>query len=582
MGRRVLANGKPVATTTSKHTARAIIPDMRLMGQAPVPRKNWIDSEHLQANRTTNTRFDGGWVWKQNTKCGEPPPSKAMPDDHLPGIKNGGFVDGCAEAFEGQGAPTVYVEGLKAICKGHFTYQNRRNTVGMIVNSEDIAAYLAEPMPGAGEEKKADRVGTKKLDTKTGDQGDDEDAREKDDDGNNVTTKPDATPTCTLESFEILDEKRKNNAKYVLEVISGSTIKLAAKGAFCADHAAMTFNGQVAKGKTAQFPTRGISVAQVALLHKWWKEVRVTCDAHGKQITGTVAVCSAMKWELAIGEDKDGVPMSREMAANRLSRKVLNLREKIKPYFKALERKLPFKVPFADFKYFEGSWFIAAEWKEQDDWQAWVEYGAGGKMLVLDAWLKWEVELDKWLIRATGPAVATALETLIWLLEWALDKDLSFVKLEIKFGGKLEGEMKGVLGVNRFSKVKYGAIEATGKAEIYLTITLKLDFFGKVEGYMGGKGSIAIEVGGKIKIYPAGALELSSEFKGFSLSFMAGLKIKIGWVGRFIPDWLERKAKQYLNAKFSSDDSEVTVEREWKLVDGWGKFEIFKTELNLP
>ena len=116
---------------------------------------------------SSNTKFDGGWVWKQDTKCGEPPLSKAMPDDHLPGIANGGFVDGCAEALPGQGAPTVYVEGLKAICKDHLTFQNHKNTLGMIVNAEELAAYLAEPMDLEGEAEDAESVKKKAVRKRT-------------------------------------------------------------------------------------------------------------------------------------------------------------------------------------------------------------------------------------------------------------------------------------------------------------------------------------------------------------------------------------------------------------------------------
>ncbi len=585
MGRRVTACGKAVATTTSDHMAKATLPDMRLMGQVIVPRKNWIDSVHLAANKTTNTKFDGGWVWKQNTKCGEPPPSKAAPDDHLPGAANGMFVDGCAEAIEGQGAPTVYVEGLKAICKDHLTYQNHKNTLGIIVNAEELAAYLAEPVPPTGDDAAADRVATDKLSTGGGAAGDDEDAREKDDEGKNVTTTNDATPACTLEKFEILDGKRKNSEKYVLEVIHASPLKLVATGGFCGDHAKITYGGRQAVGTTLEATASAEGVAQIAMLHKWWKEVRVTCDAHGKQITGTVVVCSEMKWELEVGEPSAmSGSIGREQGRNRVARKTMNLREKIKPYFKVLESKLPAKLPWADFKYLEGTFVVGASWKEQSNWQAFCEYSAGGKMMIVDASIKKEFFFFDW-VRTLGP-VGLAVYGVKEILEWIFDADLSFLKLEVKIGGKLECEATGTMGVDRFCKVQAGRIEFKGAVELYLSLTLKLAFTSAIDGSAGGKGTIGLELTGTIKVYPAGAVGLALAFKGFSLGFNLGLKVKLGWMGRLIPDWVSVKVKALLGAEIKYDKKEKTwvlsASKDWKLVNGWGKFDIFDTEFALP
>ena len=56
-----------------------------------------------------------------------------------------------------------------------------------------------------------------------------------------------------------------------------------------------------------------------------------------------------------------------------------------------------------------------------------------------------------------------------------------------------------------------------------------------------------------------------------------GLKLKLGWIERFIPDWVKRAIDADLNSKTSG----LTIQKEWTLVDGFAKFDVIKTSFPL-
>lgn len=156
MGTKVFANGLAVATTTSEHFGMnpdAVAADIRKLGNAPTPRLSKVASTELKVERSSKTKFDGGDVWRQPTEAG--PPSTSIPADKLPGIKNGGKVDGKVMAADGAGSPNVYVENARVECHTHLTRQNMngaiQNSDGKIVDKAEaeaiekaFLAYLAE------------------------------------------------------------------------------------------------------------------------------------------------------------------------------------------------------------------------------------------------------------------------------------------------------------------------------------------------------------------------------------------------------------------------------------------------------
>lgn len=148
MAANVSAEGEVVATTTSNHFADSTTDDVRKVNHKdPVPLFNWQCTDKLGDKKSEHTQFGGGWVWITPTLLG--PPSE--PQDTWEGTKNGGKVNAEIKAKDGEGAAHVFVEKGHVLRHNDLTWQNAKNSEGIIHDEDEHKKWLIEAQKRADE-----------------------------------------------------------------------------------------------------------------------------------------------------------------------------------------------------------------------------------------------------------------------------------------------------------------------------------------------------------------------------------------------------------------------------------------------
>lgn len=514
MGRTVKVEGQIAATTTSSHIARTVGPDMRLKGNQPVERKNWIETDHLSKDRTTNTKFDGGWVWKSDTLCGEPPATHDMPADSLPGVLNGGVVNSYAEAQPGQGAQTVYVEGQKVIRYDDKTFQNKRNSKGKIINAEELAAYLAEPLkPDAPPPKPKPVVATTKTAPTAGNQGTATPDGGKTGAGRGATQGTDPTKDCSIISVSMNGNRVqqgdvKSQQPGWIWVLDSTTLVVTVVGEKCCDkHPLVTFgDDKPQKGLTTSWnPSNVFRFAERAALNLLVPgsgnlpprpvQTQLTVQSCKTQFNRSVMVMGRQNVAISIGGNGfDG---------------------------SALLKKIPLigkKIDEA--KFFEGSVEFALAWKEEDSWPGALTLTVTGQLCIIS------LDFEGWTVNLWDVVPGGQLLTAVTEIAASLGVEIVcglVIGFSVSFTFKADLSLKLLYG--REPAFAKGALAGEAQAAIKVGLRIKggdlLDAFGGVEG------SVTLSAEWKGKGWPQVKIET---FIQGALKAKLEAKIGLGWL----------------------------------------------------
>ncbi|HTJ82826.1 MAG TPA: hypothetical protein VL400_13990 [Polyangiaceae bacterium] len=203
MGSTVFANGNAVATSTTGHIAHVLPPgDFRMVPPVPTPTPLWneVGSDKIYTAFPTKTQFQGGLVWVAGTQAGP----LSTPTDGFPGQVSGA-VNSFAVGQSGSGSKNVKVEARSVFCQTHLTWQNARNSQGMINDAAGAAAAKAafekeqaKNKPATGPDGGTGSKGGAKGDDGKGDKSD----KPKTDPG----TAPPAKDKCEVTAVLMTDE----------------------------------------------------------------------------------------------------------------------------------------------------------------------------------------------------------------------------------------------------------------------------------------------------------------------------------------------------------------------------------------
>ncbi len=142
------ANGLSVAGKATAHAARCIAPDVcNTPAMVPTPFPNYIFTSELGTNATANTRICGAPVWKADGQL-DATPSLPAHAGTLGGVVTGTY---CSYAKAITFSANVLTETLGVVRMTDLTIQNEGNTLGMVVDADSIAAWLAGWGDGVGD-----------------------------------------------------------------------------------------------------------------------------------------------------------------------------------------------------------------------------------------------------------------------------------------------------------------------------------------------------------------------------------------------------------------------------------------------
>jgi Toxin PAAR-like domain len=223
MSDKVFANGRAIAGKGTAHMARTFGPTdiCKVPPQnIPTPFPNFVLTSKLSSGPTSRTMIGGKPIW---TAAGKLSPSEP-PHPGVGSGLNSNTYRGAAEAATY--SMDVIVEGQGVVRLMDLTFQNDRNTVGIVDLSSGLAAWLegmekdaADAVAeAAGEGAQADRSGNP-------DDANAEDTDACDEDAQEPPPNEETEEQCLLTCVEIADKGgRKPNKEGRLEVVVGDSL----------------------------------------------------------------------------------------------------------------------------------------------------------------------------------------------------------------------------------------------------------------------------------------------------------------------------------------------------------------------
>ncbi len=569
----VFANGECVATTASGHNAHSTEPDVRLVNNKdPAPLKNYLETEFLAKDKSNITEFGGGKIWIEPTELG--PPSK--PVDTWPGKSNQGVKNGKITAQEGQGAKNVYVEGKKVLRHTDHTWQNNKNSQGIIDDAAGLDAYLKKkeqevpPLPPDGGSGGAgDGDGTSTEDQNEEGEGEQGGEGEKD---------KDKEKDCEIEAVVAKHEKRKQSGsgkdkRAKLEVVPEGATEIELEAEFkgtCKEHPKWTASGKgwSAQGTEAKFPVDREHLHGFTTFGVWnnafaakAKTYVVTCTGHEGSYERQIDVYPPCEKEGAKNAIENLTPTIRE------------IKEAIEKKFTAMLEKFDVRVEITTMK---GSFQLEVAWKNSPSWKVYCQGDVKLELIIFEILLRKTYNLLTCPIMPPAISLSISLINALWqkLNDTPLIEAGPYIQFTGNLGGSLDFQKTYYPSVGEPKWACYG--KATGMVALDVGIgvfisknALKIE--GRVRGSLSATGEPWVQnqrIGVKLVL---GAAKLQGQIVlgwNFTVFFEHGEHTTFGFFRSWAADLVLKLAR--------STGIEISGEKEasWDLgqFGGWDFF----------